>query len=954
MVRQACSRESLVTATAILETLAREFEASPKHVQRVIEMIDAGLSAPFIGRFRRDDINALHESVIRRIDRRREELEELDRRRGTIKRMLERDGKTTDDVLGPIDKCVDRFELEDLFIPHRRPEPEVQLAVDRGLGELADLLVKAIPRAPKPKPDTDEPKAEEAPAESDSPEAAPAEDAPKVEPPVAEPATEEPVAEEAQTADAVAPTAPEEETSAAPVVEAEAAKPDESQESAVATEAPKAAPDAKPEAKPEADKHVHQDKIELTAQLARLCTPFVSPDKGVHTEAEALNGAMRILADRLGRNAHLRGLVRRILRKHGVLNARAIVDASKAGRFKQLLKLKKPLKQLQGRNLLAIRQAQKERILNTVLTLAPDKALPKVRAVLGKHTPPAHEDVLRSVARQAFDQRLMPMIESEVRLELKERADQEALRFLSQHLRQILLAPPLGALAVAGMDVSAKGDWTFGILDSEGGMQGGEVTFQTGEKDVAALAADIKPAFETSGVRAIAVGHGKNSRAAVPRLREVLAESGLNIAVMIVNEAGLSSYANSEMARKELPDCSIGMRMAVSLGRRLQDPMMEILKVDPRHLGLGSEQGLVSKANVKRVFKETLESCVSHVGCSVHHASAVVLANLPGLDKEAAQKIIERRTEKPFGSREELRESGVLTEAQWTSAIAFMRVPGSTEPLDRTNLHPESYPIARKLLEAAGTTAEDGLGRPGVSKGLRRTDFEVEASTWRDLMRELAQPGRDPRPRLGNPDYLPADTDKVRITKDRVVEGVVSNVTSFGAFVDIGLAADAMIHISEISSHYVRDARELLSIGQNIRAKILDPNGQRISLTLKNVPAPERAPRAPRREQGGRGGERSGAGGGRGGGGGGRKGGRREREERKEDPNLRAAQSRRDGLGGAAPARRAGGRPGGNRDRDRGTSRGKDEGDRTDVKKVASDKEAGKHNPFANFFKKDE
>lgn len=927
-----------MTATAILETLAREFEASPEHVQRVIEMLDAGLSAPFIGRFRRDDINALHESVIRRIDRRREELEELDRRRGTILRMLERDGMTTDNVLGPINKCVDRFELEDLFIPHRRPEPEVQLAVDRGLGELADLLVKSVPRAPKPKPEE-----AAAPAAEAAPEAPAAEATPEA--PVAEATPEAPAAEatpEAAAAEAT-PEAPAAE--AAPEAPAAEAAPEAPAAEAAATE--KTAKPAEPA------KDAHQEKVELSAQLARLCAPFVSPDKGIHTEAEALSGAMRILADRLGRNAHLRGLVRRILRKHGVLNAKAIVDASKAGRFKQLLKLKKPLKQLQGRNLLAIRQAQKERVLNTVLTLDPGKALPKVRAVLGKHTSPAHEEVLAAVAQQAFDQRLMPMIESEVRLELKERADQEALRFLSQHLRQILLAPPLGNMGVAGMDVSAKGDWTFAVLDGNGAMQGGEVTFQTGEKDLAALAADIKPAFETSGVRAIAVGHGKNSRAAVSRLREVLAEAGLNIQVMIVNEAGLSSYANSELARKELPDCSIGMRMGVSLGRRLQDPMSEILKVDPRHLGLGSEQGLVSKANIKRVFTETLESCVSHVGCSVNHAPAAMIENLPGLDKEVANKIIERRAEKPFTSREELRESGVLTEAQWTSAIAFMRVPGSTEPLDKTNLHPESYPIARKLMEAAGTTPEDGLGRPGVSKGLRRTDFQVEASTWRDLMRELAHPGRDPRPRLGNPEFLAANTDKMMITKDRVVEGVVSNVTSFGAFVDIGLPADAMIHISEISSHYVRDARELLSIGQNIRAKILDPNGQRLSLTLKNVPAPERAPRAPRRERGERSERSGGGGGGRGGRGGRQGGGRREREEPKGDPNLRGAQSRRDGLGGAATNRRPS-RPGGNRDRDRDNRPGKDDGDRSDVKKVSSGKDAGKHSPFANFFKKDE
>lgn len=896
-------------------------------------MLDAGLSAPFIGRFRRDQVNSLHESVIRRMDRRRAELEELDRRRGTIQRMLERDGKTTDDVLGPIQKCVDRFELEDLFIPHRRPEPEVQLAIDRGLAELADQLVAAIPKSERPKA----PAGEETAAPKED---APAAEEPQAEAPPAETDAPQPEAAEAPAAPEASPDAPAEPVADAPAADAAEAP----AEAPVATE--EAAPAPAPTA--EADKSPAQEKIEMSAQLARLCTPFVSPDKGIHTDAEALNGAMRILADRLGRSAHLRGLIRRLLRKHGVLHARATVDESKAGRFKQLLKTKKPLRQLQGRNLLAIRQAQKERVLNTVLTLDAEKALPKVRAALGKHTHPAYEEVLVTVARQALEQRLLPMIEAEVRLELKERADQEALRFLAQHLRQILLAPPLGALPVAGVDVSAKGDWTIAGVDDHGALKTSEVTITTADKEVAALGEELKAALDGTGVRALAIGHGKNSRAVVPKLREVLAAAGLGAEVMIVNEAGLSSYANSELARKELPECGVGMRMAVSLARRLQDPMNEILKVDARHLGLGSEQGLVSKANIKRVFRETIESCVSHVGCVVNAAPAIVLEHLPGIDMETAKKIIERRTETPFSSREELRESGVLSEAQWTSAIAFMRVPNSTEPLDKTNLHPESYPLARKLLEAAGTNADEGLGRGGVSKGLRRVDFDIEPSTWRDLMRELAHPGRDPRPRLGRPDLLPADTDKMRLVKDRVVDGVVSNVTSFGAFVDIGLPADAMIHISEISSHYVRDARELLAIGQTVRAKILDPNGQRISLTLKNVPAPERPQRSG--PGGGGGGPR------RGGGRGDRKGrGRRdsERQEQREDPNLRAAQSRRDGLGGA-PSRRSG-RPGGRRYGGRDGGRHKeDAAERVDLKKLKADEKAGSYNPFANFFNKDE
>ncbi|MEM7516201.1 MAG: Tex-like N-terminal domain-containing protein, partial [Planctomycetota bacterium] len=757
-----------MTSTTILKALASEFDAGQEKIQLVFEMLDAGLSAPFIGRFRREQTGDLHESIVRKLRKRRSELEELDRRRGTILRLLEKEEGLAPSVLDGIRECTDRFELEDRFIPHRRPEPEVQLAIDRGLGELADLLTKPVPkeeRAPRPEKgaspqegNAEEAKPEEAkPEEAAAPEGAVAEAAPSEAAAPEAAASEAPPAEGSPAepaADSAAAGSPAESPAGSPGESTAGSTAESAAKAPAPTEAPAATPDvAKGQAAASGgDAGDRADKIELTAQLARLCAPFVSPDKGLHSETEALAGAMRILSDRLGRDAALRGHVRRIVRKHGVLTTRAAVEEGKAGRFKQLLRMKKPLPQLQGRNLLALRQAQKERILNTHIGVDPERVLSKVRASLGKHTAPAHEDVLRNVSRAALEQRLLPMVEADVRLELKERADAEALRFLSQHLRQILLTPPLGPHPVIGVDVSAKGDWTFAQLDEHGSLKGGEVTFQTGEKETAQLADEVRQAFEGHPARALAIGHGKNSRSIVPKLREVLEAAQIDATVVTVSEAGLSSYANSELARKELADCSISMRMATSLGRRLQDPAAEILKVDPRHLGLGSEQGLVSKANIRRVFDETIESCAALVGCDVNRSPISVMQHPPGLSAEAAKKIVERRAEKPFESREELRESGILTEAQWTSAIAFLRVPGSTEPLDRTNLHPETYPVARRLLESAGTTPAEGLGRPGVTKGLRRADFEVDPHTWRDLMRELSQPGRDPRPRLWRPE----------------------------------------------------------------------------------------------------------------------------------------------------------------------------------------------------------
>jgi uncharacterized protein len=338
----------------------------------------------------------------------------------------------------------------------------------------------------------------------------------------------------------------------------------------------------------------------------------------------------------------------------------------------------------------------------------------------------------------------------------------------------------------------------------------------------------------------------------------------------------------------------VPQRAAISLGRRLQDPLSEILKVDSKHLGLGAEQGLVSKANLRRTLDDTVESCVALVGCDVNRAPLSVLRHMPGLDEATAKKLIERRAQSPFQNRDELRAEGLLSEAQWTNCAASLRISGGSEPLDRTSLHPEQYEAARRVLESSGGSVAESLGRPGVTKGLRRVDFNVDDSTWRDLMRELWHPGRDPRVPLHLPRFLSHDTDRVTLSKDRVIEGVISNVASFGAFVDIGLEHDGMVHVSEISDRYVRDARELISIGDCVRMRILDGQATRVALSLKNVPDPERPPRRDERGDRPQRGERGERGprGDRG-----DRGGRRfEREEPKAP--VRAATSRRDGLAG--------------------------------------------------------
>jgi uncharacterized protein len=959
-----------VTSIQIVEHLAQELSIRPEQVLSTLEMLDAGLKASFIGGVRREQSGGLNEHMVRRLGRRRDELEELDRRRGTILRLLEtgESGPKADAAaLERVRRCMDRFELEDLFLPHRRSEPEVQLALDRGLGRLADDLIVQVAREPDPVPPSDDNAPD---AAGSAPEHAPEHAADEARANAAPASEEAHAAEDAAVETSVhadgaahfdaaahAEAANSEPSGAgeSPAVDATASE-SASAESPEAGDAHAEAEEThidqaprKPEGLSAAEEAMLHGQIEVTPALARACEAYVSPDRGLHTEAEALAGAMRILSDRLARDARLRNTIRKMLRKNGVLSVRATTDEGRLGRHRSLLKLKQPLRQVQGNRLLAIRQAQKERAVTTVITLDRNIAFPKVRAALGPRTNPEFASVLDAVALRTLEHRLLPLIEADVRLELKERADDEALRFLSQHLRQVLMTPPLGHHPVAGVDISAKGDWTIAFVDSEGAVLGAPTRIELGEKDEATLAAELKAAFDERAATppvALAIGHGKLARVALTKLRAVMRAAGLEQVVHVVNDSGVASYASSELARQELPEQGVPQRVAIALARRLQDPLSEILKVDPRHLGLGAEQGLVSKANLRRVFDETIESCVAHVGCELNFAPHSFLMHVPGLDDGLAKKLIARRAEKPFESREELRAEGLLSEVQWTNAVACLRLPGKLEPLDRTSLHPEQYEVARRVIEAGGGSVEDSLGRPGVTKGLRRDAFGIEDNTWRDLMRELWRPGSDPRFSLFPPKLLPIDTDRVTLIAGRAVDGVITNVASFGAFVDIGLEQDGMIHVSEIAQRYVRDARELVSIGETVRLRLVDASGPRVALSLKNVPEPERPPRperAPRQGEG-VGDER-----------GGRRGGRRERGERREEPSapVRAAVSRRDGL---VPGQRGGGgrrgdRPGGGKGRGR-DDRGRDRDEFVAPEDLRQLTKSAGYNPFASFFKK--
>ena len=900
------------TDSLIPAFLAKEFSLDVAAVAQTLALLEAGFLPPYISRVRREETGGMSETLIRRLARANADLIDLELRRTNVLRSLKSKEGTTEGMLKAAAKSMDRFELEDLFIAKRRPEIEVQRAMDNGLEELASILVKATPKANKQE-------GAEAPAAE-----APAAEAPAAEAPAAEaPAAEAPAAE-APAAEAPAAEAPAAEAPAAPA-------------------AAVAVPGVTPTVAEEGHIPYLHHGIDLTPGLARICAEFVKPDKDVHNDEQALDGAMRLLSDRLGRDPRLRGQIRRLLRKKGHLVAteHPKADPKRKGRYKALLKLDQPLRQVQPHTLIALRQAQKERILTTAIVMDRNEALGRVRAALGRQTEPEFEPVLDAIARRALERRLLPMIEPDLRLELKERGDVGAQSFLSKYLRRQLLAAAGGDRPGLGINVNARGAWVIVQVDERGAVIGKETTIETASREVAELGAELAPLLEGERFRSVCVGSGKSSRAAVLKLRETLKAINSDAFVFVVGEAGLNSYANSPTCREELPDLGVPGRIAAGLARRFQNPLAELLKSEVKPLVHGMEQVQVSKANLGRVLKETMESCVAFVGCDANHATVHILRLLPGLSEESVAKLVARRAEKVFHTREELKE--VMSEVEFANAAGFLRVFGGPQPLDTTGLHPEQYELVDRLVTKSGRPLDSMLGQVGGTKGLRRADYNIDEVVWRDLLRELGRPGRDPRQHIYIPRILPIETDPSSLEKGQIVEGVVTNVSSFGAFVDIGLLRDAMIHVSDASAYYVRDARELFSIGEVVRCKVLQPRAQRTTLTSQGVSrdrpthgGPRRDPRSRGRDGGGRDRER-----------------RDERPQVKHDPNLRAAQSRRDGavVGSGAAGGKRGGRPSGGRPgRDRRTRGSEERVDRNDLKRASSE---AQFNPFADFFTKD-
>ncbi|HLF94581.1 MAG TPA: Tex family protein [Planctomycetota bacterium] len=543
-------------------------------------------------------------------------------------------------------------------------------------------------------------------------------------------------------------------------------------------------------------------------------------------DPEAIAGACDILAERIAEHAPTREWARERTLRHGLLRSRkkrgAPADRSK---FEMYFDYSEPLSRIAAHRLLAVCRGEREEVLSVSIEVDEAPLLERIDRAFNRPGSP-HRELFRKIGADAVERLLAPSIETEVRAILRERADEEAIRVFAENLRNLLLAPPVRGEALLGIDPGLRTGCKVAVIDRAGRFLDKAVVFPD-RPDAAPTLARL---ISAHGVRRIAYGNGTGSR----ELEDFLRKAALGVPATAVSEAGASVYSASDAAVREFPDLDVTVRGAISIARRLQDPLAELVRIDPKAIGVGQYQHDVDQDRLKRELDHVVESCVNGVGVDVNTASAELLSHVAGLTHPVAERIVAQR---PFRSREDLKRVPRLGPKAFEQAAGFLRVPDGANPLDASAVHPESYPVVERIARSLGRPVADLVAKDLDVRAEEFVDERTGLPTVLDILEELRKPGRDPRKEFVAAAFDPAVTSLDDVKPGLVLEGVVTNVTRFGAFVDIGVHQDGLVHVSELAPRFVRDPAEVVRAGQVVRVKVLsvDPALRRIALSLKQV-----------------------------------------------------------------------------------------------------------------------
>ena len=693
-------------------------------VDATLDLLSAGCTIPFISRYRKEATGNLDEVQIAAISDLNERLSELQKRKETILKTIDAQGKLTDELQRRITTSWDATEIEDLYMPYKpRRRTRAQVAREQGLEPLATLLLLQREQSP--------------------------------------------------------------------------------------------------------------------STAARR---FINAD--VPDVAAALQGAQDIIAENISEDERSRQTVRRAFSREAVISARVIEKMrheDSAQKFADYFSFSEELRRCSSHRLLAMRRGEEEGILRVGITIDDEPCIERLQRQYVRGNGPCQKLVSEAVD-DAYKRLLRPSIENEFAAQSKEKADTEAIEVFKQNLRQLLLAAPLGPKRVMGVDPGIRTGCKVVVLDAQGTLLHHDVVFATGHQADRQRAGQPSPLdrftaiAQRYNVEAIACGNGTASRETSDILRQIE-----GIPVYVVSEDGASIYSASEVAREEFPEQDVTVRGAVSIARRLMDPMAELVKIDPKSIGVGQYQHDVDQTRLRNSLDQTVELCVNAVGVNLNTASKNLLTYVSGLGPVLARNIVEYRSENgAFTSRAQLKKVPRLGASAFQQSAGFLRVPEAKNPLDATAVHPESYAIVEQMAADCGCSVAQLISNADERSKIdikRYVTPTVGLPTLRDIMAELEKPGRDPRGQAETFEFDPRVKTPDDLVEGMELPGIVTNITNFGAFVDIGVHQDGLIHISQLADRFVRDPNEVVKLHQHVRVKVIevDRRRHRIALSMRQA-----------------------------------------------------------------------------------------------------------------------
>ena len=588
------------------------------------------------------------------------------------------------------------------------------------------------------------------------------------------------------------------------------------------------------------DKGLEPLARELLAQ-ARDCQPqtaaarFVDADKGVESADDALAGARDIVAEWVSEDAGARADVRRLFQRRAVFRATLVPGKeAEAQKYRDYFDWEEPIARAPSHRILAMRRGESEKLLRLRI-VGPEAECLTALARRFLKAPCAAADQVHLAIADSYKRLLSMSMETEMRVDTRQRADEEAIRVFAENLRQLLLAAPLGAAPVLALDPGLRTGCKLVCLDAQANLVHTDVIFP--DRKAEAAARTLRELCERHAIEAIAIGNGTAGRETERFVRGL--DLPAPIQVVMVNEAGASVYSASEIAREEFPDEDLTVRGSVSIGRRLVDPLSELVKIDPKSIGVGQYQHDVDQTALKHSLDDTVVSCVNRVGVEVNTASAPLLAYVAGLGAQLAANIVAYRNEHgAFRSRRQLLDVSRLGPKAYEQAAGFLRIRDAEHPLDASAVHPERYKLVDRMARDRGCSVGEMVGQHDLVDQLdlsRYTSDEVGLPTLKDILAELAKPGRDPRERFESFEFLDGIENLEDLTPGMKLPGVVTNITAFGAFVDVGVHQDGLIHVSQLADRYVKDPNEVVKVAQQLQVRVLsvDLERRRISLSLR-------------------------------------------------------------------------------------------------------------------------